>query len=146
MRLVNTLLSLDKINDKQIGEIEEIILSEFTNERKIYQYDYPDDKYHELDIDLFDVEFTRDTIYKDIDRLIGMYEKIIEILPMSVDFIAGNDDTSAAVEIYQQNSNNIANFGLFVTRRKIDGFKPYYQSEICNAYVNFRWVSFGCLY
>ncbi|MNW17279.1 hypothetical protein D3C71_2164090 [compost metagenome] len=67
----------------------------------------------------------------------------MKTLTLQIDFIAGNDDTDSAIIIYEQDNEDIKNFGLFVTNRTIPNIQPYYSSQICNAYVNLTHVSFG---
>ncbi|MBC1967135.1 hypothetical protein HCJ74_08360 [Listeria welshimeri] len=47
---------------------------------------------------------------------------------------------------YVEDWNNIKDFGLFVTQRIIPDIKSYYNSGVCIAYLNFEYVSFGCMF
>lgn len=143
MRLVTSMMTTTEMTDDEINKAVEIFLSEFQTDYKSYKYNYDDNKYCEVDIDLLDVTFTKDTMDKDLHKLIVIYEKIMKLLPQEIDFIASNDDTSTEVLKYEKDNTDIKNFGLFVTNRKIPEIEPYYTSEICNAYVNLDHVSFG---
>ncbi|KAA1176924.1 hypothetical protein [Paenibacillus sp. B2(2019)] len=143
MRLVTSMMTTEEMIEGDISKATEIILSNFKNEFEIYKYSYNDRKYHEVDIDLFNVVFSKEKIYDDIDKLISTYEEIMKTLTLQIDFIAGNDDTDSAIIIYEQDNEDIKNFGLFVTNRTIPNIQPYYSSQICNAYVNLTHVSFG---
>lgn len=141
-----SMMTIKKLTEEETSEIIKLTRSEFSNRMETYHFDYNENTYHEFDIDLFDVQFSKETIYNDINRLIKLFERVISILPVSIDFIVGNDDTSAAIEIYEKDWNDIINFGLFVTTRNIPDVNPYYSSEKCNAYLNFKYVSFGCMF
>lgn len=65
---------------------------------------------------------------------------------MTFDFIVANDDTDTEVNKYVEDWNNIKDFGLFVTQRIIPDIKSYYNSRVCIAYLNFEYVSFGCMF
>lgn len=146
MRLVTTMMTVEELSDSDISKATGILLNQFEKKYEINKYYYDDSKYHEVDIDLFDVVFSKERLYDDIDKLISAYEDIIETVSYQIDFIAGNDDTHSAVLKYEQNNEDIKDFGLFVTRRTIPNLQPYYSSQICNAYVNLTHVSFGVYY
>jgi hypothetical protein len=146
MRLVTTMMTAEEMSDSDISKATDILLSQFNKKYEINKYYYDDSKYREVDIDLFDVAFSRERIYDDIDKLISAYEEILKTVSNQIDFIAGNDDTHSAVIKYEQNNEDIKDFGLFVTRRTIPNLQPYYSSQICNAYVNLTHVSFGVYY
>ena len=95
---------------------------------------------------MYDVQFTKETLYDGINKLISAYEEIINTTPMQIDFIAANDDTETEIAKYEKDINDVKDFGLFVTNRAIPNLKPYYSSKICNAYVNLTYVSFGVYY
>jgi hypothetical protein len=143
MRLVTSMMTTEEMLEGDISKATEIILSNFKSEFEIYKDSYNDRKYHEVDIDLFNVFFSKERIHDDIDKLISAYEEIMKTLSLQIDFIAGNDDTDSAIIIYEQDNEDIKNFGLFVTNRTIPNIQPYYSSQICNAYVNLTHVSFG---
>ncbi|MCM3702486.1 hypothetical protein [Paenibacillus macerans] len=146
MRLVTTMMTTEEMSDSDISKATEILLSQFNKKYEINKYYYDDRKFREVDIDLFDVVFSREKIYDDIDKLISAYEEILKTVSLQIDFIAGNDDTDSAVIKYEQNNEDIKDFGLFVTKRTIPNLHPYYSSQICNAYVNLTHVSFGVYY
>lgn len=146
MRLVTTMMTTEELSDSDISKATNILLSRFNNKFEIYKYNYDDRKYREVDIDLFDVVFSKEKIYDEIDNLISAYEEILNTIPIQIDFIAGNDDTDSAVIKYEQDNQDIKDFGLFVTKRTIPNIQPYYSSQICNAYVNLTHVSFGIYY
>lgn len=140
------MMTTKEMSDSDISKATEIILGKFNNKFEIYKYHYDDRKYCEVDIDLFDVIFSKENIYDDIDKLISAYEEIMKTLSLQIDFIAGNDDTDSAILRYEQDKEDIKDFGLFVTNRIIPNIQPYYSSHICNAYVNLTHVSFGVYY
>ncbi|KEQ21983.1 hypothetical protein [Paenibacillus tyrfis] len=146
MRLVTTMMTTEELSDSDISKATNILLSRFKNKFEIYKYNYDGRKYREVDIDLFDVVFSKEKIYDEIDNLISAYEEIMNTIPIQIDFIAGNDDTDSAVIKYEQDIQDIKDFGLFVTKRTIPNIQPYYSSQICNAYVNLTHVSFGIYY
>lgn len=143
MRLVTSMMTIKEMSDDEIKNIIEFFLHKFPNEYKSYKYNYDDSKYCEVDIDLFDVNFSKEMMDENLHKLISVCEEIMESISKEIDFIASNDDTSTEVLKYENNSNDIKNFGLFVTNRKIPDINPYYTSQICNAYVNLTYVSFG---
>ncbi|MBP1999094.1 hypothetical protein J2Z69_000113 [Paenibacillus shirakamiensis] len=143
MRLVTTMMTETEMSDSDISKATDILRSQFNKKYEIQSFYYDDSKYREFDNDLFDVDFSSERIYDDIDKLIFAYEEILKTVSHEIDFIAGNDDTHFAVVSYEQNNENIENFGSFVTRRIIPKLQPYYSSQICNAYVNLTHVSFG---
>lgn len=143
MRIVITMLTISRIADGDKKKAESLILQRFNKKVTSSQYDYIDRKYFETDFDIWDIEFTKETLNDGIDKLILLCEGIMEIMPMQTDFIIANDDTEVEIATYEKNVEDIKNFGLFVTNRFIPNLTPYYSSKKCNAYVNFKYTSFG---
>ena len=143
MRLVTTMLTIKELSDEDVYKALEILLSKFENEHEIFRFKYDDSKYYETGIDLFNVVFTKHNLYDEILKLIKCYEKIMSDISSEIDFISANDDTHNEVLMYENDRDDIEKFGLFVTNRIIHNLKPYYSSQICNAYVNLTYVSFG---
>lgn len=143
MKLVTSMMTIIELSDSDVQKALEIISRKLNLKAVSSKYHYDDRRYFETDIDLLDVEFTKDTLYAGINILISAYEEVMNLIPISIDFIAGNDDTDSAILRYENDVDDIADFGLFVTKRTIPGLKPYYSSEICNAYLNLTHVSFG---
>ena len=146
MRLVTSMMTKEEISDADITKAIEILLKKFNNKYEIYKFNYEDRQYCEVDIDLFDVIFSKEKIYDDIGKLISAYEEMMNTISLQIDFIAGNDDTDSAILRYEKDNEDIKNFGLFVTNRTIPNIEPYYSSKTCNAYVNLTYVSFGVYY
>lgn len=146
MRLVTSIMTLQKLKEEEKSKIVKLFSSQYPQKMETFVFDYEENRYYEFDIDIFDVEFTKETIHQHLHELIGLYEKIMIYVSFTLDFIVGNDDISSAVDRYENNWNDIGYFGLFVTRRKIPNQTPYYRSDVCNAYVNFECVSFGCIF
>lgn len=146
MRLVTTILSLSELNDSDISKAKKSMQEMFDNKIEIQKYKYDDRKYYEVDIDLLDVEFQKGNINEEINKLIKVFEKILDTIPTEFDIICANDDTETEIMKYEKDKNDIQDFGLFVTKREIANLKPYYSSDICNAYLNFEYVSFGCIF
>ncbi|ECW8282206.1 hypothetical protein F3252_15360, partial [Listeria monocytogenes] len=119
MRLVTSIMTSHKLTEEEKIKIMKMFSSVYPHKMETFTYDYEENKYHEFDIDLFDVGFTKETIYQDINKLVSLYEKVMAAFPFVLDFIAGNDDTGSAVEIYENDWNDVESFGLFVTSRKI---------------------------
>ena len=137
MRLVTTILSLCELKDSDISKAIKCIEEMFNNRIEIQKYKYADRKYYEVDIDLLDVEFRKESIEGEIYKLIKVYEKILCNISIEIDIICANDDTETEIIKYENDKNDIQDFGLFVTKRKIANISPYYKSNICNAYLNF---------
>ena len=144
MRLVITLMTKEKIAEENRTRIEQILSEKMAS--KSETFDYQEEKFFELDIDLLKVEFSKETIYEDIDRLINSCEQILSDIQSDIDFIIANDDTSTEVDKYVKNWHDIDTFGLFITQRVIPNTQPYYHSQVCNAYLNFDYVSFDCMF
>ena len=146
MRLVNTYLSEQKLNKQDIEVIYNLFVKQYTEEIEVFHYKYDDRKYYETDFDLIEIEFQKDNIYKEIDKLIKIHEKAILLIDQNVEIIVANDDTDAEIQLFENDCNNVSGFGLFITKRFIQELEPYYISEICNAYLNFENVSFGVIF
>ena len=146
MRLVTTMMTKKELSDGDVYKAIEILLSTFNNKYQIFKYNYDNSKYHETDIDLFDVVFTKQNLHDGISKLIYCYETIMDEILIEIDFISANDDTHNEVSRYEKDVNDVKDFGLFVTNRTIPDLEPYYSSETCNAYVNLTHVSFGVYY
>lgn len=146
MRLVNSVLSRDPLNEKEIYLIEYELKKEYSLDVKVQSYKYEDRQFFETDFDIIDIAFTIESIHEDLNRLIMVYSKIIPNIEKSFDVIIANDDTESEIIQYEGNSNNVSSFGLFITSRIIQGIQPYYKSEICNAYLNFANVSFDVIF
>ena len=143
MRLVTTMMTTKKITAQQLQEAKTILMNKFKCKAETFQHNYGERQYFETDIDLLDVEFTKESLYDELNKLIYAYEEIMSRIPLQVDFIAANDDTETEILRYEKDINDIKDFGLFVTTRTIPALKPYYSSKFCNAYVNLTFVSFG---
>ncbi|GAB1769555.1 hypothetical protein [Priestia sp. RMT2NF4] len=146
MRLVNTLLSEHELKKEDIEVICNIFKKQYDENIEVNSYKYDDRKYYETDFDIIDVEFLKENIYVEIDKLIKIHEKIIQLVNQNVEIIVANDDTDTEIQIFEKNCNDISGFGLFITSRKILELEPYYTSDICNAYLNFENVSFGVMF
>ncbi|HBV68411.1 MAG TPA: hypothetical protein DEF04_09645 [Clostridiales bacterium] len=146
MTFVTSMMTTKELSDDDIEKTVKIITSKFNNTVKISKYNYDDRQYYEVDIDLLDVDFSKESIYHDINKLISAYEEIMDAVSLEIDFIAANDDTDTEILRYENNANDIKDFGLFVTNRNIPNIRPYYSSKICNAYVNLTHVSFGAYF
>lgn len=146
MRVVTTMMTTTEMTDVSVKRAMDIISSKFNHKVLASKHNYGDRKYFETDVDLLDVEITKETLYDYINKLISAYEEILEEIPMQIDFIGANDDTETEILKYEKDNDDVKDFGLFVTRRTIPHLEPYYSSEICNGYVNLTHVSFGVYY
>lgn len=146
MRVVNTYLAVNEIKRQDIAIICGLFSKEYAENIEVNSYKYEDRKYFETDFDIIDVEFKKENIYKEIDKLINIHERAIQLINQDVDIIVANDDTDAEIQLFEKNCNDISGFGLFITKREIEEIKPYYTSDICNAYLNFENVSFGVIF
>ena len=146
MRLVNTYLSVQELKKQEIEVICNLFMKQYTEEIEVNSYKYDDRKYYETDFDLIEIEFQKDNIYKEIDKLIKVHEKAILSIDQNVEIIVANDDTDVEIQLFENDCNNVSGFGLFITKRFIQELEPYYISEICNAYLNFENVSFGVVF
>ncbi|MBC1242590.1 hypothetical protein IA823_04625 [Listeria welshimeri] len=144
MRLVITLMTKNKILEKNKNKINQIFTEKMASKSEIFEY--VEDNFFELDIDLLEVEFSKETIYDDLNKVISICEEILTNIQSDIDFIVANDDTDTEVNKYVEDWNNIKDFGLFVTQRIIPDIKSYYDSGVCIAYLNFEYVSFGCMF
>lgn len=143
MRLVTTMMTTKEMPDYDVKKAMQIISRKFNYKVTSSKHNYGDRRYFEADIDLMDVEFSKETLYDEINKLISACEEIMNTIPMQIDFIAANDDTETEIARYEKDLNDVKDFGLFVTKRTIPNLKPYYSSKTCNAYVNLTYVSFG---
>lgn len=146
MRLVNTYLSEQELEKTQIEVICNLFIKEYTEKIEVNSYKYDDRTYYETDFDLIEIEFHKDDIYKEIDKLIKIHEKAIQSIEQDIEIIVANDDTDTEIQIFESNRNDVSGFGLFITKRKIQELEAYYSSDICNAYLNFENVSFGVIF
>lgn len=144
MKLVITMMSKQGFSSSEKKEINDFLTTRMNSKSELFVY--KEDVFFELDIDLIEVEFQKETIYSDIDNVISLCEYIIKNIKANMDFIIANDDTATEVEKYIANWNDIKDFGLFITSREIPDLSVYYSSKICNAYLNFEHVSFGCIF
>ncbi|MGA3599124.1 hypothetical protein [Lysinibacillus agricola] len=146
MRLVNTYLSEQELKKQEIEVICNLFMKQYTEEIEVNSYKYDDRKSYETDFDLIEIEFQKDNIYKEIDKLIKVHEKAILSIDQNVEIIVANDDTDVEIQLFENDCNNVSGFGLFITKRFIQELEPYYISDICNAYLNFENVSFGVVF
>ncbi len=146
MRLVNTYLSIKEIKKQEIAIIRHLFAKEYAENIEVNSYKYEDRKYFETDFDIIDIEFRKENVFKEIDKLINIHEKAMQLINQDVEIIVANDDTDVEIQLFEKNCNDISGFGLFITRREIESIKPYYISTICNAYLSFENVSFGVIF
>jgi len=146
VRLVNTYLSEQELKKQEIEVICNLFMKQYTEEIEVNSYKYDDRKYYETDFDLIEIEFQKDNIYKEIDKLIKVHEKAILSIDQNVEIIVANDDTDVEIQLFENDCNNVSGFGLFITKRFIQELEPYYISDISNAYLNFENVSFGVVF
>ncbi|WP_077954938.1 hypothetical protein [Listeria monocytogenes] len=66
MRLVTSIMTSHKLTEEEKIKIMKMFSSVYPHKMETFTYDYEENKYHEFDIDLFDVGFTKETIYQDI--------------------------------------------------------------------------------
>lgn len=143
MRLVISMLTLQKISDKNKNDILNILIDNYNYKMEIYTFNYDDRVFHEVDIDIFNIHFKKKKLYTELNKLINICENILINISNEIDFIISNDDTDAMILCYEKDINDIGDFGLFITKRIVPNLKPYYSSDICNAYVNLKHTSFG---
>lgn len=146
MRLVNTYISEQELKKQEIEVIYNLFMKQYTEVIEVNSYKYDDRKYYETDFDLIDIEFKKENISKEIDKLIKVHEKVIQTIDQKVEIIVANDDTDAEIQLFENDYNNVSGFGLFITNRNIQELESYYTSDICNAYLNFENVSFGVIF
>jgi len=146
VRLVNTYLSEHELKKEDIEVICSIFKKQYTEKIEVNSYKYDDRKYYETDFDIIDIEFLKENIYIEIDKLVKTHEKVIQSVNQNVEIIVANDDTDTEIQVFEKNCNDISGFGLFITSRKIQELEPYYTSDLCNAYLNFENVSFGVMF
>lgn len=144
MRLVTTILSMCELKDSEISKAKYIMQEMFSNVIEVQKYKYDDRLYFEVYIDLLDVEFHKERINEELNKLIKVSEEIIKVVATELDIICANNDTETEIMKYEKDKNDIQDFGQFVTRRNIINLTPYYSSDTCNAYVNLEHVGFGC--
>ncbi|MCR6095419.1 hypothetical protein HXA31_11600 [Salipaludibacillus agaradhaerens] len=130
MRLVNTYLSKHELKKEDIEVICNIFKKQYDENIEVNSYKYDDRKYYETDFDIIDIEFLKEKIYIEIDKLIKIHEKIIQSVNQEVEIIVANDDTDTEIQVIENNCNDISGFGLFITSRKIQHLEPYYTSDI----------------
>ncbi|MCD2248023.1 hypothetical protein LAX74_014190 [Listeria marthii] len=75
MRLVITLMTKNKILEKNKNKINQIFTEKMALESEMFEY--VEDDFFELDIDLLEVEFSKETIYDDINKVISICEEIL---------------------------------------------------------------------
>ncbi|MBC1250635.1 hypothetical protein HB801_12320 [Listeria welshimeri] len=75
MRLVITLMTKNKILEKNKNKINQIFTEKMASKSEIFEYvEY---NFFELDIDLLEVEFSKETIYDDLNKVISICEEIL---------------------------------------------------------------------
>lgn len=102
MRLVNTLLSEHELKKEDIEVICNIFKKQYDENIEVNSYKYDDRKYYETDFDIIDVEFLKENIYREIDKLIKIHEKIIQLVNQNVEIIVANDDTDTEIQIFEK--------------------------------------------
>jgi hypothetical protein len=140
MRLVITFLSKKQFTIRDISQSLVIIERYFKVPNEHYLFTYPD--FYELDIDLFGIDFTRETINDDLLQVINVCETILSKVRDNIEFIIADSDTNTFVNDYEKDKDNISRIGLFITTRYISDIEPFYSSNKCNAYVNLASTSF----
>lgn len=143
MNLVITIMTKEILEQNQIDNVTKILCDFFNAHAKIFIFNNHDSQYYETDIDLYDINFSQAECMKEIDSLIAVLENILSTISINADIIVANDDTTVEVIKYEKDYNDIADFGLFVTKRVIPGVVPYRVSMPYYAYVNLRHVAFG---
>ena len=146
MRLINSYLSEHELKKQEIDVIHKLFEEQYAEKIEVISYKYDDRKYFETDFDVIGIEFLKEKIYEEINTLIKIHEKALQLINQKVEIIVANDDTDSEIRVYEKNCDNVSGFGLFITKRKIEGLEPYYSSDICNAYLNFEHVSFGVIF
>ena len=146
MRLVTTMMTIREMSDYDVQKAVQIISQRLNCDVMSSKFNFGDRTYFETDLDILGVDFTKETLYIGINKLISVYEEIMNTIPIHIDFIDANDDTETEIARYEKDINDVKDFGLFVTKRTIPNLKPYYSSKNCNAYVNLTHVSFGVYY
>jgi hypothetical protein len=144
MRLVITFISAKYFSDDDINAFLIELDKYFNVKKETYRFSYPE--FFELDIDLININFSKETIYFNLLDIIHVCENILSKIRNDIEFIIADIDTGIFVDDYKEDRNNIGDFGIFVTKRSIPNEDKFYSSEICNAYVNLVTNSFGLYY
>ncbi len=146
MRLVNSYLSRVELTENDIFRVTSELIDSYSRNIEVNKFKYPNRIYYEVDFDILEIDFTKESIIDDIKKLVLTHEKILHFLKKDVDIIVANDDTETEILRYEIDNNDIADCGLFITKRQILNLEPFYSSKYCNAYLNFEYVSFGVMY
>ena len=97
MRLVTTMMTSEGLSDDIIEYAAASLYNLYKSCYKIYKfgrYKYDNQKFFEIDIDLFDVVFKKQDLEENLMKLILCYEKIMRNSSVSIDFISADDDTN----------------------------------------------------
>lgn len=146
MRLVNTYLSNRELSVQEIKAVCDLFKEHYDEKIEVSRYKYEDRNYYETDFDLVEVNFCKERIHTSIQTLITIHEQAITLIDQPIEIIVANDDTDTEIQLFEEDCNNVSSFGLFVTKRSIPKLVPYYTSDICRAYLNFKHVSFGVMF
>lgn len=124
MRLVNTYLSEHKLKKEEIKVIYNIFKKQYIEEIEVNSYKYDDRKYYETDFDVIDIEFLKGNIYKEINKLIKIHEKVIQSVNQNVEIIVANDDTDSEIQVFEKILTMYQDLDCLLLREKFKNLSP----------------------
>ncbi len=119
MRLVNSYLSGAEFSNGEIEKIKELIQSEYSEKIDVQSYKYNDRKNFEVDVDILDIQFSKNRIKEDILRLIKTHEKVLNQIEKDITIIIANDDTDSEILLFEQSHENIPKM-IYVINKTTD--------------------------
>ena len=145
---VLSVMSKQDISDKICNQIEEKLKVLYPeNTIGFSKYHYEDRAYREVDFDIQEILFHKETINEEINLLIQAISMIFNHVNVLCEVIGGYNDTENAIMRYEDDrEKNYKKFGIFGTQTAITGGTPYYEDEGITIYQSFEYDGMGVIF
>jgi len=143
-----SVLSKSEFESNIIEDIKKQIQSLYPENRIEHTcWNFQAREHKELDFDIQDIEFNKERIHEEIDKLIKAILIIFENFSIDCDIIGGYNDTESWIVKYEEDREvYFRQFGLFGTRNPIPNYEPYCVRNRVTIYQNFEFDSMGVVF
>lgn len=143
-----SILSKDEIEKKSINLIMDKLHSEYSNfVIKHERYKYSERSYIENDFDIVDINFKKELITQQLDKLIEIIVFIFKNVSTEIEIIGGFNDTENAISQYETDRlKNYRNWNLFASKSITSEKDAYKVNDDIYIYQSFKYDGMGIIF
>lgn len=146
MRLINSFLSKEAFIESETMAIKKAFENNYEEKIELQSFKYDDREFFELDVDILDIEFSKENLEVQLRKLIRIHDELLAKLNKEIFIIIANDDTDSEIILFEEDSNSTKNIGMLISKKQIGTDEPYFKADNCVIYLDFKYVSFDVIY